>query len=268
MLRSAPCPEGGTLIGLRNPLQHEPTDALGRFLGGEPAEAKSALRVEVRKFPTQTESAVRDLPNPAPLTRHDLEHATHDLLRRYVTNTPHRPRILVLYLGPAFLELFDDHVDTLQDVEGLETGYHDGNVMARGGPLVFLIPCDGANVAGSQEALYPVERRLEQCLDSRGHQHVRHQYGEVRHILAGRLKDGHRVGRRRGLEPHCKEDHLAIRVSHGELQRIERRVDDSHVSTLRLHAQEIAPRAGDAHHVAEGTEGHRGAPRQFDGPVD
>ena len=49
---------------------------------------------------------------------------------------------------------------------------------------------------------------------------------------AFRLRHGHRVGRRRGLESDGEKNDRAIRVLLGDLQAVQRRIDDAHVATL------------------------------------
>ena len=54
----------------------------------------------------------------------------------------------------------------------------------------------------------------------------------------------------------------------GEVQRVERRVDDAHVAALGFGVEQALRRAGHAQHVAERAEDHFRAARDGDGFVD
>ena len=56
------------------------------------------------------------------------------------------------------------------------------------------------------------------------------------------LVDRHRVGRRGGLEADAEEHHLPVGVLPGQLQRVERRVDDAHVAALALDPEQVLAR--------------------------
>ena len=131
-----------------------------------------------------------------------------------------------------------------------------GTRYCRGEGPIFVHAHDGADVAGRQKPLHAVPRRREDRLDGRRHQHMGDQQRKIRPAPAGRLHDGHGVGRGRGLEADGKEHHLPLGVLLGQRHGVHRRVDDPHVAPFRLHGQQVVGRAGHAQHVAERAEDH------------
>ena len=85
---------------------------------------------------------------------------------------------------------------------------------------------------------------------------MRDEHAEVRDAQLLGPPHRHRVGWRGRFEPYREEHDFLVRILPGELQRVERRVDDPHRSATRPHLQEIAVAAGNPQHVAEGREDH------------
>src|SRR5262249_15565433 len=71
----------------------------------------------------------------------------------------------------------------------------------------------------------------------------------------------------RGLKSHGQKDHLFVRVFTSYLESIERRVDDTHITALRLHSKKVLMAARHTQHVAEGTEDQARPGRQLNGLV-
>ena len=66
------------------------------------------------------------------------------------------------------------------------------------------------------------------------------------------LQDGGGDGGRRGLKADAHKDDRAVGVLLGNVERVERRVDDANVAPRRLLRGKRGGRSGHAHHVAKG----------------
>ena len=66
------------------------------------------------------------------------------------------------------------------------------------------------------------------------------------------LQDGGGDGGRRSLKAHAHKNDRAIRVLLGNVERVERGVDDANVTPCRFLRSERGGRSGHAHHVAKG----------------
>jgi len=98
-------------------------------------------------------------------------------------------------------------------------------------------------------------------------QFVQREDVKVGQALRLRLQHRRCHRRRGGLEADAQEDHRPVGMFAGNLQRIQRGVDDAHVGPGgpgRLQGS-VAPRHPE--HVAEGGQGHAGQPGQGDGAV-
>ena len=84
-------------------------------------------------------------------------------------------------------------------------------------------------MAGQDEAVDARLARVEQRPQRAGHRLVQAQDGEVgQAALAGQQqRAGH--GRRRGLEADADEHELALGLGGGQVDGVDRRVDDAHV---------------------------------------
>ncbi len=249
-------------------LHDKAADALTRLLRGDRGHAELALCIVGRVRRGQAESALGNLAHAPPLAWNHLEDLLDELLRGPVAFPLHRPGVLVFHLRAAFLQLLDHHVDPLENVQGLEAGDHDGDLVLAGQRLVLPEPHHSADVAGGEKALHLIVGRREDGLHGRGHQHMGGQDGEIGKSLLFGLIDRHSVGRRGGLEAYSEEDHLPIRVGLGQLHRVQRGVDNAHVTAGGLHRKEVAGCARHPEHIAEGAEDHLGTPRDLQRLVD
>src|SRR4030067_77859 len=71
----------------------------------------------------------RDIAYAAPEAVGRLEDLGDDLLRPQIAFPCHDPVILYFDGAPAFLELFDEHIDAHERVYGLEPCYHSGRLV-------------------------------------------------------------------------------------------------------------------------------------------
>ena len=97
---------------------------------------------------------------------------------------------------------------------------------------------------------------------------MRHQHREVRQPEPLGVHDGHRIGRRGGLEPDPEEHHLLVRVVGGHPGGVERRVHDANVASAGTNPEQVATAAGNPQHVAERAEDDVVARRDLEGAVD
>ena len=151
-----------------------------------------------------------------------------------------RAGVLVLDLGPARLELADDHQDALEQVDRLEPRDDDRDAVTFGEGRVLLEPHHGADVPGGEEPLHAVGRRREDGLHRGRDEDVRDQHREVRQAQPPRLPGRQGRGGRGGLEADGEEDHLPRRVLPRDPHGIQRRVDDPHVAPLGPDAEQVA----------------------------
>src|SRR5262249_28697540 len=104
--------------------------------------------------------ALGDQPDAAPLTVADLEHLVDQLPRARVALPADSAGVLVLHLRAAGFELAHGAEDAFEHVERLEAGDDDGHTIAAGDRLVLGVAHHRADVAGPQEPLHAVARRL------------------------------------------------------------------------------------------------------------
>jgi hypothetical protein len=180
----------------------------------------------------------------------------------------HSASVLVLDDRATRLELADRHQDALEQIERLEAGDHDRDVVSLGDRLVLRPAHDGADVAGGEERLDLARRRLEDRGHRRRHQDVADQDGEVVQTEPGGLGNGHGVGRRRRLEADGEEDDLPVRICGRDPHRVQRRVDDPHIGAAGLEREQVRRGAGDAEHVAVAGEDDVGPGRDRESLVD
>jgi len=87
--------------------------------------------------------------------------------------------VLVLDLGAAAFQLRNGQADALQQIQRLEAGDHDGDVVALGERFVFVKAHDRADVAGREEGLDAAVGGAQNGLDGGRNEYVGHQQREV-----------------------------------------------------------------------------------------
>src|SRR6478672_393409 len=266
--RGAQGAERRALVRLDQALQHLAAAAHGGLLGVDVAHPEALLGVVLAVALGESPAALRDHPDAAPGAVDDLEDVLQHPDRDRVPLRGHGPGVGVLDLVPALLELVDGTPDSLQDVERLEAGHHDGDAEPLGERGVLAHPHDRADVAGREERLHPADRGGHDRLDRRRDADVADEQAEVLQAQLPGLVDRHRVRRRRRLEADAEEDDLPVGVLPCELQRVERGVHDPDVAAGALDAEEVLLAAGDPQHVAEGAEDHLWTRRDLERLVD
>ena len=121
----------------------------------------------------------------------------------------------------------------------LEAGDDNRHLIAVGNGLIFAIAHDRADVAGTEEALHPIQGRLQDGGDGGRHKDVRNQDGKIFDALLSGLPDGHGVGRSGGLESDGKEDDFFVGIGPGDFQAIDGRINDAHVRAARFEDEQI-----------------------------
>ena len=156
MLGRALPPERRTIMRLLQPLQHLTSDAERRLLSLDISHIKDSLCVIVGVFIVQRIATSRYLSYATPLPVCHFEHLGHQLLRRDISFSPHRTRILIFDVNPSLLKLLHSHVHTLQDVDRLEAGHNNRHVILRRNGDVFLIAHDSTDMSSSQKPLHKI----------------------------------------------------------------------------------------------------------------
>src|ERR671917_22218 len=255
MVRRAGRAEDPAFVGLEYTLQDLPALA---GLGVRHPHARrgvAQLGVEVRVRRRDLERRLGDKAQAPPLeVRPELEDLGHALEGLQVTLPEYYPAVLVLDLAAPLVELAHQHQDGLQDVQGLEAGYHARLAVVYGHELVGPAPDHGGYVPRPYKRVEPEVRRVEQ------RPHRRH-YGDVvaedrevlQALLLGPLQRERGRGRR-GLEAYGVEDHLAVRVLARDAQGVQGGVDHPDVGALGLDLEQVPLGAGHAHHVPEAGE--------------
>ena len=170
-----------------------------------------------------------------------------------------RPRrvLIMVNAGPATDAVIDEFAPLLEDGDMIIDGgnAHFGDTRRREAKLREQnLHFVGMGVSGGEEALHHALLGRQQSLHCGWHQHVRDPDGKVLHAVVIRLPHGHGVGWRSGFETHGEEHNLLVRIRFGQLERIERRVNDADVRALSLRVEQAHRRPGNAQHVSEGAE--------------
>ncbi len=152
-------PKAGQSTGFLTPCRTSPAMQTAASSEGGLSTAKRLRGVEAGIGAFQPQSAGGDDADAPPLVVDDLEHLLDEGLRLGVALPLDRAGVLVLDLVASRLELLDEHVDPLEEVERLEAGDDDGDMILRRQRLVLSVAGDGADVPRRQEALHAVVGR-------------------------------------------------------------------------------------------------------------
>src|SRR5664279_4513545 len=96
MVRGAAVAVRRAILGLLRALHHQAADALWILLGRVSRHTKPRLRIKLREFGGQPQTALRYFTDAAPLAMYHSKDRRHQLLRRHIPFLAHRPRVLVL----------------------------------------------------------------------------------------------------------------------------------------------------------------------------
>jgi len=153
--------ERRAIYGLLQTLQHLAANADFGLLRADIFDLEDPVGVEIAEGVTQLIAALWDGTYSAPFAIADLENVIDQVLGNQVAFPPYHPRVLVLNLPLAELELAHRHEYPFKNVQRLESGDDYGNTKSLGNRLVFSITHYGANVSWPQKPLHPIERRLQ-----------------------------------------------------------------------------------------------------------
>ncbi len=181
------------------------------------------------------------------------EHFRHQIARGDVALVLHRAGVLIFDLGAALFQLCHAHRHALQQVYRLEAGDDYRHFVFRNERPVLVDTHDRAHMARRQKSLHEIVAGRNYCLDGGWNAYVRRNNGKVGELEARGLTHRCRGSRRRRFKPHRKEHHLAQRLATRKVERIERRINDTHVSADRARVEKVAGRAGHTEHVPERT---------------
>ena len=259
--------EERTLGRIEHAAQHVAAGAARVLELGRDLDAESGEGIEAAKLVAEPEAALRDDAEPAPGGVADLEDLGDSLLSLAVALAADPPFVLDLDGGPPFDQLVEEHGDAVEDVLGLEARDDAGRLVALGERLEDARARRDAHVARAQEAIDLHIPPFEEGLHRRRDELVGGDDEEVGQRAVACVGHGGGDGGRGGLEPDGEEDHAACGLGFGQLERVERRVDDAHVGPFGPRTLEARAAAGHAHHVAEGGEGHAVAAGHPDGGV-
>src|SRR5581483_8720886 len=254
MLRRTQATKRGTVVRLLDSLQDLAADADLRLAGVNFAHLEEALSIVLAKFPAQLEATLGNAAHAAPLAVADFENIIDELLRSTVAVPPKHPRVLVLDHGAPLLQQPHSHQRALKQVQGLESRNDDGHAVAFRNGFVLAVTHDGAHVPRTEEGLHSVQGRLQDVGNGRRHQNVRNQDGNVLYAFLLSAPYQHRVCGRGGLESDGEEYDVLVGICPGNLQAIQRRVNNPHIAALRLDGKKIAFRSRHTQHVAERAE--------------
>ena len=117
MLRRAWVPEGRTFDGFLEALEDDPADAIVGFFDDMACNAKTCFRIEGFIWLAQAQAAARDFSDASPFAGDDAEDVSDQLLCGDIALAADGSCIWIFHLGPAFLQLFHAHIDSLQNIE-------------------------------------------------------------------------------------------------------------------------------------------------------
>ena len=261
MLRIAERAEGGAVVRLLDAAQDFAADADVRLERGDLGDVEELLGVVRGELLAQAVAAHRDGADAAPLAVAHLEDFADELLRGQIAGLVEDARVLVFDDGAALFELLDGHQHALRMSSGSKPVTTMGALIARADGEVFAVAHDGADVAGAEESLHAIFRRGEDGFERGRDEHVRDQQRDVGHLLFAGAPGEHGIGGGGGFEADGEEDDLFVGIGAGDLEAVQRRVDDAHVAAVGLDGEEVAIGAGHAQHVAKGAEDDVGAAR-------
>ena len=148
----------------------------------------------------------------------------------------------VLDFVAAGLELNDGAANAVEQIERLETGDDDGHAELLGERRIFPVAHHAAHVAGGEKCLHLVAGRGHDGLDGGRNENVRDEHGEILEAAALGQMNAHGVGGGGGFKADAEEDDLLVGILDGEIDGVERRIDDAHVAAGALDLKEVADR--------------------------
>ena len=123
-------------------------------------------------------------------------------------------------------------------------------------------------MARREKALNAALGGIKQRLHGRRHAHMTDQQRKIPQPRLPRLPYRHRGGGCGGFEAHGKKHHFAVRMISGHLERIQGRIQRTHIAALGPRQQQVAARSRHPQHVTERAENGLGPMGNLDGLVD
>ena len=166
------------------------------------------------------QAAGRNLADPAPLPRHLARKPSRISERRRIAFGAHAPRVLVLDLGSALLELLDAQVDALQDVERLEAGHHDRHaVLLRRSARIAEVPITVQTCPAARKPCTTQSGESSTARIAGGTSTWETSTEKFSRPSRCGLDHGHGVGRGGRLETDGEEDDLPVGMLAGQVRR-------------------------------------------------
>ena len=213
---------------------------------------KAGAGIKAREFGSDGKTRIGNRPQPAPRGVAWLKHLLDQLARYEIAICIDAAAVGVVDRRPVLDNHLDQHADALQNIDRLKSRDH-----ARGIELVDQKAKgrqarDGSDVTRQDKA---VDGRLGVVGDrtqSRRRGLVSTVDREVLEPASVGLQDSGGNGGRCGLKADAHKDDRAFGILLGNVECVERRVDDADVAPRRLLRGKRGGRSGHAHHVAKG----------------
>ena len=216
------------------PAQHVAAAAPARLARRLNGHVKASAGIKARELGADGKARVGNQPQPAPCGIARLKHLLDQLARHGIAVCVDATAVGVVNRGLPLNNHLDQHADTLQDVDRLKSRYHAWSLKlvdqkAKGGQAR-----DGGDVARQDKA-------VDGGLGVVGDGAQRRRRGlvgaidrEVQKPARLGLQDGGGDGGRRSLKAHAHKNDRAIRVLLGNVERVERGIDDTDIAPRRL----------------------------------
>ena len=146
----------------------------------------------------------------------------------------------------------DQHADALQDIDRLKPGDYAGGLELIDQKPKGCQACDGSDVTRQDKAVDGGLGVVGDRTQSRRRGLVSTVDREVLEPARVGLQDSGGNGGRCGLKADAHKDDRAFGILLGNVECVERRVDDADVAPRRLLRGKRGGRSGHAHHVAKG----------------
>jgi len=226
--------EGPTLGRLDGSAKDVAGTAEGRLLGVDAGDLEPLFGVEVAVCGAEAPAALGDDADATPGAIGDFKDLGEKLLGGSVAVVGDDAAVGVFDFVAALLELEDGAADSIEQVEGLEAGDYERDLIFFGEGRVLPVAHHAADVAGEQKSPEPGCRRLKDGFDGGGNEDVGDEDGEVPEATAFGDMDAHGVGGSGGLESYAEEDYLFVGMLQGQIDGVERRIDDADVAARAL----------------------------------
>ena len=160
---SAARAEGGAISGLLEALQDFGANAFGGLVCGDSLVPKMRSASNAAYSSRNPRPLWGIPPMPRHLRSQTSNTSANNFLREEIALEGDGANVLIFDFGAALLELGDEHEDGLKEIERFKTADDDGHAKFVDEIHVFLVAHDGANVAGTDEALHAIAGELRRA---------------------------------------------------------------------------------------------------------